>query len=60
MLFIVFILSPVSVHSDSTSEEARIPPPAYKVVSPGSIFMQRKLTYKSVCPSVSSQPVKPE
>ena len=50
MLFIVFILSPVSVHSDSTSEEARIPPPAYKVVSPGSIFMQRKLTYKSVCP----------
>ena len=36
--------------------------PVYTVrgSEPGFISMQRRLTYKSVCPSVSSQPIKPE
>ena len=42
--FIVFIFSPVSSHSDRTSDEGRIPPPAYNLASVERISMHRRFT----------------
>ena len=58
--FIVCIFASVSSHSLSISEEARMPPPAYKTNDPGKMFMQRKFTYRSLFPSGANQPIKPE
>ena len=53
----VCIFASVSSHSLSVSEEARMPPPAYKTNDPRKMFMQRKFTYRSLFPSGASQPI---
>ena len=54
MLRIVFILSPVSIHSDSTSEEASIPPPAYRMSFTRLYFHAAQIDVDIGMPSVSA------